>query len=424
MEPDPRAADTGGVGLSANAFAEIYGQHMPELTRYCRSILRDREDAEDAAQSAMERALKALSCGPAPERMRPWLFTIAQREAITLLRRRRPVVVLEDEAAATASIEELSAVRERLAELMADLQALAPRQREVLVARELGGRSYREIAAELGTTEAAAQQVVLEARQSLRQFAAGRSLECDDVQSWISAHDHARVRTRRVRAHLRACTSCRGFQTGIGARRRDFGLLLPGIGGGGAWWSALAALLGEGGAAKAVTAGAVVLTGATLAGTLPESHGPVRAPAPRVASAPPAVVVPVSVPVATAAAVALRARRPTAAGGSAERRRSERRAASRRRDRSSAQALLPSATPQPARAAEAGEPAPSVSHPHPTAAPAASPAATPAATPDATPAPSLLDPVQPVLDAVPTVTHAVEEITDVVKETLPPIRLP
>ena len=80
MEIAPRAAD-GGVGLSAVAFAEIYGQHMPELTRYCRRILRDSHDAEDAAQSAMERALAALEtaarrggcargCSPSPSARR------------------------------------------------------------------------------------------------------------------------------------------------------------------------------------------------------------------------------------------------------------------------------------------------------------------------------------------------------------------
>src|SRR5688500_10650525 len=204
MQLDPRAADTGGVGLSVNSFAApaaapglsadgfaaVYAEHMPEITRYCRSILRDPSDAEDAAQNAMERALRSLSGdAPPPERVRPWLMTIAQREAINVLRLRRrvsPSCVDESSLGEQGSPEELAAVRERLAELLADVRSLTPRQREVLVARELGGRSYKQIAASMGTSVAAAQQLVLEARQSLRQFEAGRSLECRDVQSWIS----------------------------------------------------------------------------------------------------------------------------------------------------------------------------------------------------------------------------------------------
>ena len=266
VKPETRAADTGGVGLSANAFSDVYREHMPELTRYCRSILRDGHDAEDAAQAAMERAFKALSSGPAPDRMRPWLFTIAQRESVNVLRRRgRDVPVELDKMAsvsATGSPEELAAVRERLAELLSDLRELAPRQREVLVARELGGHSYKEIASSVGTTEAAAQQLVLEARQSLAHFESGRSLECDSVQRWISARDHARVRTRRVSAHLRSCPCCRGFRESIRARRRDLALLLPGLGGGAGWLSPLAALFGPaGGVAKLAATGAVVVAG-------------------------------------------------------------------------------------------------------------------------------------------------------------------
>lgn len=291
LQPQSRAADTGGVGLSASGFADLYGRHMPDLVRYCRGILRDREDAEDAAQSAMERALRALGSAPEPERVRPWLFTIAQREAITLLRRRRwGTAAALDEAALPpqSSPEDVAAVRERLAELLEDLRELAPRQRDVLVARELGGRSYRDIAADLGTTEAAAQQCVLEARRSLRQFEAGRSLACDDVQAWLSAHDRGRTRPRGVRAHLRACSSCRGFEHGIRARRRDLALLLPGLAGGGSAWSSLAALLGQAGG-KALAAGAVIVTGATLTATAPllreDAPGLRRAPAPTAAAA-------------------------------------------------------------------------------------------------------------------------------------------
>ena len=433
LQPDPHAADNGGVGLSANSFAEIYGQHMPEITRYCRSILRNRDDAEDAAQNAMERALKALSDGPPPDRMRPWLFTIAHRESINVLRRRRSADVALDDAAPAApgSIEELSAVRERLAELLADLRELAPRQREGLVARELGGRSYRDIARDLGTSEAAAQQVVLEARQSLRQFEAGRSLECHDVQGWISAHDHTRIRTRRVRAHLRACGGCRGFEQGIHGRRRDFGLLLPGIGGGGSLWGGLLALLGQGGA-KLAAAGAVVAAGAAVA----------------VAPAPSEIAPPQRESASVARAIALAATTPEAATEkrASRSRPSERSAALKRRERRAvarvgggtgaarrAGSRSPSAAPGPPRlggrevqASDADRArAPEAADPQPTATAPVSP--TPQPPPASTPAPDpvreVVQPVrqvvQPVLDAVPPVADAVKQAVEDVTSVLP-----
>lgn len=403
LQPHPHAADTGGVGLSANSFADVYVAHMPEITRYCRSILRDREDAEDAAQNAMERALKALSDGPAPERMRPWLFTIAQREAVNVLRRRgRDAPADIDEAAlgGTSSPEDVAAVRERLAELLADVRELSPRQREVLVARELGGKSYRQIATGLGTTEAAAQQLVLEARQSLRQFEAGRSLACGEVQSWISAHDHARVRTRRVRAHLRSCTGCRGFETGIAARRRDFGLLLPGVGTGGAWWSWLATLAGQGGG-KLIAAGAVVATGATIAATVPLQDRHPNPATPAVAAAPDA---PAAQEAAWPVHRSLRgtSRRPRIAGAAVRRVRSGAQAKTGLRPQRSLRAPAP---PGGVGAGAAAVPAAAPPAPAPRAAPVQRPSAAPAEpAPDPAPAPApaqqVLEAAQPVADAV------------------------
>jgi len=412
------ATDIGGVGLSANSFADVYVEHMPEIVRYCRSILRDQADAEDAAQNAMERAMRALSDGPAPDRMRPWLFTIAQREALTVLRRRRRFSSAElDEAALgeQGSPEELAAVRERLAELLADVRELNPRQREGLVARELGGRSYRQIAASLGTTEAAAQQLVLEARQSLRQFEAGRSLECRDVQGWISAHDHARVGTRRVRSHLRACGGCRDFRRAIVGRRRDFGLLLPGLGAGSAWWSTLAGMLGHGGA-KIVAAGAVVATGATVLVVSPllERHPDLAPPMLRehlavasVTTTQPLAATSVRLVGGLPPARGPRTASGTAtrpAGGTPVRTPASRRLSTQHRTADTAQAPSPAAAPT---APERTTRAPAAPTPAP---PAPAPASTPAA----------LAPAQPVLDAAQPVTDVVREVAADVKDALPP----
>jgi RNA polymerase sigma factor (sigma-70 family) len=435
MQTGPHAADTGGVGLSANSFAAVYAEHMPEITRYCRSILRDAADAEDAAQNAMERALRALSGdAPPPERVRPWLMTIAQREAVNVLRLRKrvsPASLEESSLGEQGSPEELAAVRERLAELLADVRELTPRQREVLVARELGGRSYKQIAASMGTSVAAAQQLVLEARRSLRQFEAGRSLECRDVQAWISGHDHARVGTRRVRAHLRSCTGCSGFRKGIAARRRDFGLLLPGLGGG-AWWSWLAGLVGPGGgAAKLAAAGAVAVTGAAMVAgpgllehhpNLPGLSRTMRsAPAPAAAGAaevrPPVLRKEIAVRLPSLGALPSRASTGRRARGP--------RAAARRPDtrglpaRAAGAAPAPAVTASPDRDRDRERPRPAA----PAATPAPEPAATAAPQPAAQPQRPVSTPqaLEPVAEAIAPVTDAVQDAVDAVTEKLPPL---
>lgn len=291
LVPAPRRADRGCV-RDHQDFATVYDRWMPQLTRYCRGLTRSEADAEDAAQNAMLKAMAALERGPAPEQMQPWLHRIAHNEAISLMRRRGtvgaavPTDVLPDRGG--PSLEEVAAVRGRLQEMLGDLRALAPRQREALMLRELEGRSYREIAAELGVSEAAAQQTVLAARRSLQDCDAGRALACEPVQRWLSAHEHARVRTRRVRAHLRDCDGCRGFQAALRTRPRDLRLLFPGGAAAGLVGRLLALVGGPGSgvAAKAVVGAGVAATAA--AGVLTVAP---HAPRPAHPATPPRVVV-------------------------------------------------------------------------------------------------------------------------------------
>src|SRR5215211_7680372 len=83
-EPRPRAA----YG-DATAFARVYERHHQELYRYCRSVLRHDEDAQDALQNTMTSAFAALQREGREIALRPWLFRIAHNESISLLRRRR-----------------------------------------------------------------------------------------------------------------------------------------------------------------------------------------------------------------------------------------------------------------------------------------------------------------------------------------------
>src|SRR3954466_8957176 len=83
----------------AEAFAAIYEEHHQALYRYCRSILRDEHDAQDALQSALTRAFAALRDEQRDFELRPWLFRIAHNEAISLVRRRRAASELHDDVA-------------------------------------------------------------------------------------------------------------------------------------------------------------------------------------------------------------------------------------------------------------------------------------------------------------------------------------
>lgn len=216
----------------AAAFAAIFNRYHQDLYRYCRSILRDSDDAEDALQSTMLSALRSLPGERREISLRPWLFKVAHNHAISILRARRREVGLDPALAdlQAAGREADVEARGRLRRLLEDLELLTERQRAALTLRELSGLSFEEIGEALTIAPQAARQAVYEARLALRDLEEGREMQCDAVCELISAGDRRALRARRVRAHLRACASCRAFSNAIARRRADLAALAPPLG--------------------------------------------------------------------------------------------------------------------------------------------------------------------------------------------------
>ena len=258
------------------AFAALYQRHHRELYRYCRAILRNDHDAQDALQSTMAKAFAALQRESRDFELRPWLFRIAHNEAISIVRRRRDATHLD--AAPEAAVDSLPgavADRQRLSDLCADLADLPERQRSALVLRELNGLGHREIADVLASSPRAVKQAIFEARAALNECADGREMGCAEVQRALSDADGRVLRGRRIRAHLRSCRSCQRFKTQLATRPADLRALVPPLPAG-AGASLLAALLetgqetiGGGGAAAGgalAGGGSSAATGAALMG--------------------------------------------------------------------------------------------------------------------------------------------------------------
>lgn len=314
--PNSRLARLAADG-DAPAFEEIFRRHHQELYRYCRAILSDPDDAQDALQNTMAAALRALPGEPREISLRPWLFRVAHNEAISIARRRSDSApVLETDVVAPSAAADAQE-RERLRSLVADLNALPERQRGALVMRELSDLSYAEIAAALSTSEGAARQIVYEAREAMREATLGREMDCAEIRKAMSTRDGRVLRGRRIRAHLRTCEPCTDHFVAISRRRADLQALAPplpalaasgllagvlgeagrsgltaGLGSAGAGSGGAGALAGVGGAAgaSAVAKGSAVIAAlvvgaaaAAVSGTvdlpvLGGGDGPVAAP--------------------------------------------------------------------------------------------------------------------------------------------------
>jgi len=224
---DERLAALVGQGDAA-AFEALYDRHHTPLLAFCRHMLGNREDAEDALQQAFLRAHRALCAGSVPDAMRPWLYAIARNRCRTLLAaRRRDLAVPADEL--EPSFDGLSDdVRRRseLRELVSDIGRLPEDQRGALVLAELGDLSHVEIADAIGCAPAKVKALVFQARTTLIAEREARCTPCDEIRSELEVAKGGALRRGLLRRHLTHCQPCRAYRLAV-SRRGGLASTLP-----------------------------------------------------------------------------------------------------------------------------------------------------------------------------------------------------
>ena len=255
----------------ARAFEALYDRHQPSLLAFCRHMLGSLHDGEDALQQTFLRAHKALSDGPAPDAMRPWLFAIARNRCRTLLAARRDSAqVPEDFEPGFDGLAEDVRRRADLRELVHDLARLPDDQREALVLFELGGSSHADIAQVLSCPPAKVKALVFQARTALIAERDARSTPCEAIREQLAVARGGVLRRGPLRRHLRECAPCDNYRLAVAAQRDGLASLLPVMPTLGLKAAVLAAagLSGGGGTAAAATGGgaASLLGGAAVGG--------------------------------------------------------------------------------------------------------------------------------------------------------------
>ena len=163
----PVARPTEPVELTEYLY-ENYGQRV---FTFCYSRLRNREEAQDAAQTTFIYVLRSLQRGVVPEFELAWLLKIAfnvcrgtRRSSGRLTAVTQEVEDIDELAAPQAAGHEGS---ERLEALRDGLAHLPERQRRGILLREWQGLSYAEIADELGLSLGAVETLLFRARRNL-----------------------------------------------------------------------------------------------------------------------------------------------------------------------------------------------------------------------------------------------------------------
>jgi RNA polymerase sigma-70 factor (ECF subfamily) len=144
------------------AFGRLVDLHKRTVFGLCVRVLRDTEDARDAAQEAFARAYAGISTFDAAQPFAPWVLRIARNHCLDVIRRRMPASTrVELDAApdegAPRELADPDAVRgdealerrQLSAQLERAVQALPQNYREVIQLFHVEHLSYKEIAAAL-----------------------------------------------------------------------------------------------------------------------------------------------------------------------------------------------------------------------------------------------------------------------------------
>jgi RNA polymerase sigma-70 factor (ECF subfamily) len=181
-----------------DAFAELVEGHRRELELHCYRVLGSAQDAQDTVQETFLAAWEHIASFEVRSSVRTWLYRIATNRCLMALRsarRRRPAEValpigpypepnaasdvmwlepypdllLEQIQDAAPGPDVLIEARESISlAFVAALQLLPPRQRAVLVLRDVLGFRAKEVAAMLGASEDSVSSALKHARLNLQ----------------------------------------------------------------------------------------------------------------------------------------------------------------------------------------------------------------------------------------------------------------
>ena len=148
-----------------SAIAAVFRREVRRLRGFIRRRVADACDAEDIVQDVFSELIEATRLATPIENVGAWLSRVAANRITDRFRKKstrslEPAAAGDDDASEREPYERFASAepgpearytsRVLLERLAAALSELAPEQREVFIAHELEGRSFKDLAAESG----------------------------------------------------------------------------------------------------------------------------------------------------------------------------------------------------------------------------------------------------------------------------------
>jgi len=133
------------------AFGRIVAAHHDDMRRVCVFITHDDALADDAAQSAWTIAWRKLGSLREPDRLRPWLVSVAANEARKLVKkrgRRQAIEVTADGPEKPGGIDPATGIAGL--DLRNAMRRLDPDDRALIAMRYVAGFNATELSAAIG----------------------------------------------------------------------------------------------------------------------------------------------------------------------------------------------------------------------------------------------------------------------------------
>jgi RNA polymerase sigma factor (sigma-70 family) len=206
------------VAGDRRGLAGAYDKYAAAIRSFCFGLLQDRHAAEDAVQEVFVVLAERIGQLREPDRLRPWLYTVARRHCYRQLEARRRIDPLTDEhdfADEPLALDQELYVAELRALIWQAMAGLNPRERAAVELSLRHAHCRQDLADALGVSRTHANTLLMRGRQQLKRSlaallvtrTAGR--DCPTLASITAGWDGqlTPLWRKRIARHIDTCRS-------------------------------------------------------------------------------------------------------------------------------------------------------------------------------------------------------------------------